>query len=85
MASWTFDEPWPNAAHGSVIDYYGLTKMAFYHVRDALRPKYSVSLKYSDAWVKVPASDEEDVRGEDFSSVWVVSDEEFRVESTFVL
>ena len=28
MASWTFDEPWPNAAHGCVIDYYGQTKHA---------------------------------------------------------
>ena len=47
MASWTFDEPWPNAAHGCIVDYYGLPKMAFYWVRDALR-MVDVALAYSD-------------------------------------
>lgn len=47
MASWTFDEPWPNAAHGCVVDYYGLPKMAFYWVRDALQ-MVDVALAYSD-------------------------------------
>jgi hypothetical protein len=47
MASWTFDEPWPNAAHGCVVDYYGLSKMAFYTVRQSMA-MLDVSLSYSD-------------------------------------
>ena len=46
MASWTFNEPWPNAAHGCVLDYFGLPKMAFYWARDALRTS-DASLAYS--------------------------------------
>jgi beta-mannosidase len=30
---WTFNEPWPNAAHGSIVEYYGAPKMAFYYTR----------------------------------------------------
>jgi hypothetical protein len=26
MAMWTYDEPWPNTEHGSIIDYYGRPK-----------------------------------------------------------
>ena len=33
MAMWTYDEPWPNSVHGSIIDYYGRTKMAYYAVK----------------------------------------------------
>ncbi|WP_181938068.1 MULTISPECIES: glycosyl hydrolase 2 galactose-binding domain-containing protein [unclassified Arenibacter] len=29
---WTFNEPWPNVAHGSIVEYYGLPKMAYYYV-----------------------------------------------------
>ena len=49
MASWTFDEPWPNSAHGCIVDYYGLPKHAFYWVRDAMR-MVDISLSYSDLW-----------------------------------
>ena len=47
MASWTFNEPWPNAAHGCVVDYYGLPKMGYYWVREALAT-IDVSLAYSN-------------------------------------
>lgn len=47
MASWTFDEPWPNAAHGCVVDYYGLPKHAFYTVKQA-NQMLDVSLSYSN-------------------------------------
>lgn len=33
-----YSEPWPNAAHGSILDYYGATKMAYYYTRQALKP-----------------------------------------------
>ncbi len=32
---WTFNEPWPNVAHGSIVEYYGLPKMALYYVRNS--------------------------------------------------
>jgi beta-mannosidase len=35
---WTFNEPWPNAAHGSIVEYYGKPKMAFYYTRNAFAP-----------------------------------------------
>jgi beta-galactosidase/beta-glucuronidase len=56
MASWTFDEPWPNCAHGSVVDYYGRPKHAFYAVRAALAT-VDVSLSYSD--ITIAASTQE--------------------------
>ncbi len=30
---WTLNEPWPNAAHGSIVEYYGLPKQALYYTR----------------------------------------------------
>ena len=50
LATWTFDEPWPNAAHGSIIDYYGRPKMAFSAVKAACA-MVDISLSYSDVWV----------------------------------
>ena len=32
-AFWTYNEPWPNAAHGCVVEYSGRPKMAYYYVR----------------------------------------------------
>lgn len=49
MASWTFDEPWPNSAQGCILDFYGLAKMAFYWVKQSLQ-MVDVSLSYSDVW-----------------------------------
>ena len=49
LATWTFDEPWPNAEHGSIIDYYGRPKMAYYAVKQACS-MVDISLSYSDAW-----------------------------------
>jgi beta-mannosidase len=43
---WTFNEPWPNAAHGSIVEYYGMPKMAFYYTRNAYAP-VNVSIKYN--------------------------------------
>jgi hypothetical protein len=48
MAMWTYDEPWPNSAHGSIIDYYGRAKMAYYAVKQTCA-MVDVSLSYSDA------------------------------------
>lgn len=33
--SWTFNEPWPNAAHGCVVEYFGKPKMAYYYARSS--------------------------------------------------
>jgi hypothetical protein len=34
--AWTFNEPWPNAAHGSIIGYSGQPKQAYYGVKEAM-------------------------------------------------
>jgi hypothetical protein len=44
-ASWTYNEPWPNAAHGCIVEYSGRTKMAYYYTRDAFAP-VDVSAEY---------------------------------------
>ncbi len=44
-ASWTYDEPWPNAAHGCIVGYYGRPKMAYYFTRRAYAP-VDVSAEY---------------------------------------
>lgn len=31
--SWTYNEPWPNAAHGCLVEYYGKPKMALYYTK----------------------------------------------------
>jgi len=33
--SWTYNEPWPNAAHGCVVEYFGRPKMAYYYVKQS--------------------------------------------------
>lgn len=38
FASWTFNEPWPNAAHGCLVEYYGKTKMAYYYTKATCAP-----------------------------------------------
>ncbi len=44
-AFWTYNEPWPNAAHGCVVEYYGRPKMAYYYTRNAYAP-VDVSAEY---------------------------------------
>jgi hypothetical protein len=51
LATWTYDEPWPNAEHGSIIDYYGRPKMAYYTVKQACK-MIDISLSYSDVWTR---------------------------------
>lgn len=45
-AFWTYNEPWPNGAHGCVVEYYGRPKMAYYYTRNAFAP-VDVSAEYS--------------------------------------
>lgn len=47
FASWTFNEPWPNAAHGCLVEYYGKTKMAYYFAKGSCSP-VDVSFVYDD-------------------------------------
>ena len=49
MAGWTFNEPWPNSAHGCIVDFYGLPKMAYYWVKQSMQ-MVDISLSYSDLW-----------------------------------
>ncbi|MBI4328217.1 MAG: hypothetical protein HY674_23555, partial [Chloroflexi bacterium] len=37
-ASWTYNEPWPNAAHGCIVEYSGRPKMAYYYTKQAFAP-----------------------------------------------
>ena len=37
-ASWTYNEPWPNASHGCIVEYSGRPKMAYYYVKQAYAP-----------------------------------------------
>jgi beta-mannosidase len=43
--AWSYNEPWPNAAQGCVVEYYGRPKMAYYYQRDAYAP-IDVSAEY---------------------------------------
>ena len=45
MAMWTFNEPWPNAVHGSILDYRGRPKHAYWWVKQAMA-MLDVSLEY---------------------------------------
>ena len=45
-AFWTYNEPWPNAAHGCVVEYYGRPKMAYYYTRNAFA-SVDVSAEYN--------------------------------------
>ncbi len=49
--SWTFNEPWPNAAHGSIVEYYGLPKMAYYYSRDSYS-EVDISAEYGALYVR---------------------------------
>lgn len=42
---WQFNEPWPNVSCTSLVDYYGVPKMAYYWVKKAYSPVL-VSLAY---------------------------------------
>lgn len=44
---WTFNEPWPNVAHGSIVEYYGLPKMAYYYVGNSYA-QIDVSAEYNN-------------------------------------
>jgi beta-mannosidase len=34
-ATWVYNEPWPNAAHNAVMEYYGRKPMAYYYLKQA--------------------------------------------------
>ena len=42
---WQLNEPWPNLACTSNVDYYGVAKLAYYFVRRAFAPRH-VSLRH---------------------------------------
>ena len=45
MVAWALNEPWPNAAHQSLLDYYGHSKHAYYSVKQSLG-MLDVALEY---------------------------------------
>jgi beta-mannosidase len=64
-AFWAYNEPWPNAAHGCVVEHYGAPKMAYYYVKQSYAP-VDVSAVYDgliwtiDTPVRIP--------------IWIVND-----------
>ena len=50
-AFWTLNEAWPNAAYGSVIDWFGVKKQAYYAGTTSAYAPVDVSLKYSNLFV----------------------------------
>mgnify|MGYP000963262801 FL=1 len=34
-ATWVYNEPWPNAAHDAIVEYYGRKPMAYYYLKQA--------------------------------------------------
>jgi beta-mannosidase len=63
---WTFNEPWPNAAHGCIVEYSGCLKMAYYFVKQSYAP---VDVSAEFAGITCPAGSVFPV------SLWVTSDE----------
>ena len=49
--SWTFNEPWPNAAHGCTVEYYGQPKMAYYYTRNSFA-KLDVNAEYDALFIR---------------------------------
>ncbi len=43
---WTFNEPWPNVAHGCIVEYYGSAKPALYYTRNSYS-QIDISTKYN--------------------------------------
>lgn len=43
-AFWTLNEPWPNAAYGSVVDWFGVKKAAYYAATRKVYATTDVSL-----------------------------------------
>ena len=37
-AIWSYNEPWPNAAQGCIVEYSGQRKMAYYYMKQAFAP-----------------------------------------------
>jgi len=37
-ASWTYNEPWPNAAQNCIVEYFGRPKTAYYYTKRAFAP-----------------------------------------------
>jgi beta-mannosidase len=48
---WTLNEPWPNTAYGSVMDWYGVHKHAFYAATQAAYAPIDISLQYSSLFL----------------------------------
>ena len=48
---WQFNEPWPNVCCSSLVDYYGMPKMAYFALKRAYAP-ISATLKYDSIYLK---------------------------------
>ena len=80
VAIWTFNEPFPNSAHGCLIDYSGHPKTALYYSQRAMAP-LDVSLRYDHIWAPAGEAinatvylDDESVRTADAPPVVVVAE-----------
>ena len=50
-AFWTLNEPWPNTAYGSVVDWFGEKKHAYYAATKSAYAPIDVSLKYESLFL----------------------------------
>jgi len=54
-ATWSYNEPWPNAAQGCVLDYFGRRKAGYYAMKQAYAP-VDVMATYETLQVENPGS-----------------------------
>ena len=74
MVSWSYNEPWPNVAQQSIIDWRGLPKHAYAWVRDALQ-MVDVSLQYLDPFAVADGTTR--LGGEVMSAqIWIDSEQD---------
>jgi hypothetical protein len=75
-AFWTLNEPWPNAAYGSIVDWFGEKKAAYYAATKKPYSTTDASLTYSSLFL---------VAGEKLPPLipWVVS--ESSIDGTLAL
>ena len=50
-AFWTLNEPWPNVAYGSVVDFFGEKKLAYYAATKKPYGKTDVALSYEALFI----------------------------------
>lgn len=68
-AFWTLNEPWPNAAYGSVVDWFGEKKHAYYAATQQAYAAIDISLQYASLFIVAGAKAQTSA-----VSAWVVAE-----------